>query len=119
MALLYAVLWFLPAAFVLLLPLLRGFRAAAPAAVRPEHLALRIAGMAFLACVWIALVIDQWPCFFGVPNCDQERPAHGHSAGRHHRLRGRPGIQRAAHGVIIRKRLQSAWHGMADRDPAR
>jgi hypothetical protein len=68
---LYSVVWLLPTAFVLLLlPLARRFRASTRPPTSPLRLALGVPAMALIAIVWIALLIDQWPCFLGVPNCD-------------------------------------------------
>jgi hypothetical protein len=30
----------------------------------------RIATLIFIAWMWVAVVLDQMPCFLGVPNCD-------------------------------------------------
>jgi hypothetical protein len=31
---------------------------------------LRVVFLAFIARMWIGILIDQMPCFLGVPNCD-------------------------------------------------
>ena len=54
---LFGVLWAVPLLFVLLL------RA-------HGWLAVRVVVMIALAVFWGSLVIDQMPCFLGVPNCD-------------------------------------------------
>ena len=59
---LFVVMWLLSFAFVLLVrPLARPGRL---------HVALRVAGLILIGWVWTGLVIDQMPCFLGVPNCD-------------------------------------------------
>ena len=37
---------------------------------RPARLALRLAGAAVAATLWVLIVQDQLPCFMGIPNCD-------------------------------------------------
>jgi hypothetical protein len=60
---LFAVLWLLPFAFILLaLELLAGKRLTVTLALGVVMLAI--------AMFWVMLVIDQMPCFLGVPNCD-------------------------------------------------
>ena len=36
----------------------------------PVSLFLRVAIMVFIASFWTGLLVDQMPCFIGVPNCD-------------------------------------------------
>lgn len=61
---LFGTLWVLGAAFAaLLLPLLRNRSRPLPALVR---IGLSIA----VGCLWARIVIDQMPCFLGVPYCD-------------------------------------------------
>lgn len=68
---LFGVLWLLPTAFVLLLmPMVRDLRAKRSLLSHPLRLVLRIVPMGLIAMFWITLVIDQLPCFLGVPNCD-------------------------------------------------
>jgi hypothetical protein len=68
---LFVVLWMLPMAFVLTgTPLLRAWRTGQAVLQRPAALVARVALLVVLAAAWIAIVHDQLPCFFGVPNCD-------------------------------------------------
>ena len=68
---LFVVMWLLSLSFfVVLMPVARSLgvkeaREAAPFALLP-----RLAVSLLVAGVWISLVLDQMPCFLGVPNCD-------------------------------------------------
>jgi hypothetical protein len=68
---LFAVLWLLPVAFILILG--RTARQIRTGDTGGRHLITLAAGAACLlviAWVWGAVVLDQMPCFLGVPNCD-------------------------------------------------
>lgn len=68
---LFGFLWLLPAAFiVVLVPLVRAVRAGNSLTANPVNLLLRVALLALIAAAWGGLLIDQMPCFIGVPNCD-------------------------------------------------
>jgi putative effector of murein hydrolase len=61
---LFGTLWLLGAAVVaLLLPVLRN-------RPRPGALLVRVSLSILVACVWARILMDQMPCFLGVPNCD-------------------------------------------------
>ncbi len=62
---LFVIIWSLPTAFVALLGRLtnEGVRGTAMSI-------LGYTVMILLACFWVALIVDQWPCFIGGPNCD-------------------------------------------------
>src|SRR5688500_12387958 len=63
--LLFAFLWLLPAAaLVVLIPIVRGVRTSR------AKLVLCITFALALVLVWGSLLADQMPCFLGVPNCD-------------------------------------------------
>ena len=69
-AALFAVMWVLPALFVLtVMPVLRtpGERRSTAEVV---GLLSRVVLGIVVAGLWIGLVQDQMPCFLGVPNCD-------------------------------------------------
>jgi hypothetical protein len=67
---LFGFLWLLPmAALAVLLPISRQVKAGQGAA-NPVRLTLGVALVLALAVMWGAVVIDQLPCFAGVPNCD-------------------------------------------------
>ena len=68
---LFAILWFLPTAFALVVrPIMRNARAGTTVLARPASLVLSVAGLALIAWAWGSIVADQLPCFLGVPNCD-------------------------------------------------
>jgi hypothetical protein len=69
--LLFGLLWLLPTVFiVILLPIVQSVRAGNSIITRPINLLLRVASLAFVTVIWTAMIIDQLPCFLGVPNCD-------------------------------------------------
>ena len=53
-----------------LLSIVRDVRAGTNLMERPIALALKIAALIACAWTWIAIVLDQMPCFLGVPLCD-------------------------------------------------
>lgn len=68
---LFGFLWLAPALFFLtLLPLVQTMRAGENLLARPLPLLLRAAFLLLVAAFWAALMLDQMPCFLGVPNCD-------------------------------------------------
>lgn len=68
--LLFGVLWLLPTAFIVILTsILRSTRGKRLAA-NPMTLSLKFASLALIAIVWGWGLMDQLPCFLGVPNCD-------------------------------------------------
>ncbi|MBX3013695.1 MAG: hypothetical protein KF832_19395 [Caldilineaceae bacterium] len=71
LAILFALLWLLPLAFMLTLtPLVRTARAGAMLMTNPLPTLLKVAFLAILFLFWSSLLLDQLPCFLGVPNCD-------------------------------------------------
>ncbi|MBI1879278.1 MAG: hypothetical protein HYR94_13845 [Chloroflexi bacterium] len=68
---LFGLLWLLPMAFiVILMPLVRNLRAGNSIMANPINLLLRVAFLVLIAWTWGGVLIDQLPCFMGVPNCD-------------------------------------------------
>ena len=68
---LFGLLWLLPTAFiVILVPIVRTVRAGNSIMANPINLLLRVAFLALIAMIWGSIIIDQIPCFIGVPNCD-------------------------------------------------
>jgi len=68
---LFGILWLLPTVFIaILMPIVRNVRAGDGIMSNPINLLLRVAFMAFIAMMWGGILIDQLPCFLGVPNCD-------------------------------------------------
>ena len=71
LAMLFGTMWLLPALFVvILMPTVRNVRAGRSAIAAPISLSLRVASLALIATVWTWGLVDQLPCFLGVPNCD-------------------------------------------------
>ena len=69
--LLFGVMWLLPTAFiVILMSIMRSKKAGNPLVSKPITLLLRVASLVLIASVWVWGLIDQLPCFLGVPNCD-------------------------------------------------
>lgn len=68
---LFGILWLLPVIFILML--LRVGRTRWPRDVLRTHsrsLWARVGVLILVACLWISVLLDQIPCFLGVPNCD-------------------------------------------------
>lgn len=66
---LFGMMWLLTFSFILLLiPVARSLRN--KQLKKPLGLAARVVLLAIVASIWIRLVVDQLPCFLGVPNCD-------------------------------------------------
>lgn len=71
LALMFGLLWALPTAFIIILvPLVRSVRAGRGALASPVRLLFSLALLAFIGVIWVGAMIDQLPCFLGVPNCD-------------------------------------------------
>jgi len=68
---LFIFMWLLPVLFILtLMPIVRSVRAGNSITANPIIFLIRVAVLSFLLWMWFAIVIDQMPCFLGVPNCD-------------------------------------------------
>jgi hypothetical protein len=68
---LFGILWFLPAAFILIvMPIMRNAQAGNNLMENPISLLLRVALLGFIAWMWTGILIDQMPCFLGIPLCD-------------------------------------------------
>jgi hypothetical protein len=68
---LFGLLWLLPVTFItILLPMVRNVQVGNRIMARPIHFLLSVAFLALIAIMWGGIVIDQWPCFIGVPKCD-------------------------------------------------
>ncbi|MEW6029153.1 MAG: hypothetical protein ACOYZ8_17230 [Chloroflexota bacterium] len=68
---LFGMMWLSAAAFVLILvPIVRNVRVGKDLMANPVSLLLRVVFLAFIARMWVGILIDQMPCFLGVPNCD-------------------------------------------------
>jgi hypothetical protein len=63
--------WLLAAAFVLMMtPIVRNQRSVGLNLAGIFRLMPRVAIVPLIAWLWLGLVVDQMPCFLGVPNCD-------------------------------------------------
>ncbi len=68
---LFGLLWLLPVAFILILtPIVRNLHAGNRFMVNPISLLLGAAFLILIAWLWVGIILDQMPCFLGVPNCD-------------------------------------------------
>jgi len=68
---LFALLWLLPLVFIVtLMPIVRNIRAGNSLLANPVLLLIRVIFLVFIAWMWFGIMIDQMPCFLGVPNCD-------------------------------------------------
>lgn len=56
--------------FLAATPIVRRLRAGESVLAQPIALLLRVTLLAFLTIGWVIMLIDQMPCFLGVPNCD-------------------------------------------------
>jgi hypothetical protein len=69
--LIFGMLWFLGTVFVITVaPIVRTVWAGDSLLAHPVTLSLRLVLLAFVAWLWGHIIIDQLPCFLGVPNCD-------------------------------------------------
>jgi hypothetical protein len=70
----FALLWFLPLAIIVTLtPIVRTVQDGGALLANPLWLVVKLAFLALLFFVWSGLLVDQMPCFLGVPNCDEGR----------------------------------------------
>jgi hypothetical protein len=68
---LFCMMWLLPMVFIMiLLPLVRTVQVGKSVIEKPIGLLLRVAFLAAIAIMWAGILVDQMPCFLGVPNCD-------------------------------------------------
>jgi hypothetical protein len=69
--LLLSILWLLAVIFlVTLMPLVRNVRVGNNIFTNPVSILFRVVFLVILARMWTGVLIDQMPCFLGVPNCD-------------------------------------------------
>jgi uncharacterized membrane protein len=68
---LFTTLWLLPVIFLfILLPLIQKVRAGENIFANPFHLVLSGSLLILIAWIWVSTILDQMPCFLGVPLCD-------------------------------------------------
>jgi hypothetical protein len=69
--LLFGFMWLMALVFiVILMPIQRSQHATNQSVPSSVSLLPRIVLLILIAWMWVSLVIDQMPCFLGVPNCD-------------------------------------------------
>jgi len=68
---LFGFLWVLPIIFIItLMPIVRNLQAGNNIIAKPIIFLLQVIVLTFIGWMWISIVVDQMPCFLGVPNCD-------------------------------------------------
>jgi hypothetical protein len=68
---LFVIMWLLPLLFILTAtPMVRSIGAGNSIVANPVILVVRTVFLVFLVWMWFGILIDQMPCFLGVPNCD-------------------------------------------------
>jgi hypothetical protein len=68
---LFGFLWVLPIIFITtLMPIVRNLQAGNNIIAKPIIFLLQVIVLTFIGWMWISIVVDQMPCFLGVPNCD-------------------------------------------------
>ena len=66
---LFIIMWLLPMIFiVILMPIVRNVQMGNSLMAHPINLLIRVVFLILIAWMWISLLIDQMPCFLGVPN---------------------------------------------------
>ena len=68
---LFGFMWLLPTIFVvILMPIVRDLRAGNSLMASPLSLVISVTLLVLIGFMWTSLLMDQMPCFLGVPNCD-------------------------------------------------
>ena len=68
---LFVIMWILPVIFIITgMPIVQNLRAGNSIMTQPINLLLRVVVLIVIAFFWTGLLLDQMPCFLGVPNCD-------------------------------------------------
>lgn len=68
---LFVFMWLLPMLFIFtVMPIVRNVRAGNSIVANPIIFLIRVIFLALIIWMWFGIVIDQMPCFLGVPNCD-------------------------------------------------
>jgi hypothetical protein len=68
---LFGILWLLPVTFILtLMRIVRTLRTEGTVRTHPVSLLLGVAFLILVAWTWVSILVDQVPCFLGVPRCD-------------------------------------------------
>jgi hypothetical protein len=67
----FGLLWLLPMMFIVILtPIVQNARSGNSVLSNRIDLLIRVVLLGLIALAWASWVIDQMPCFLGVPNCD-------------------------------------------------
>jgi len=68
---LFGIIWLLPMIFiVILIPIVQNVRAGNSLMAKPVRLIISVVFLVLIALMWTTLIVDQIPCFLGIPNCD-------------------------------------------------
>ena len=68
---LFGFLWLLSLLFfITIMPIIRNIRAGNSLLANPIPFLLRVVFLGCIGWIWLSMVIDQMPCFLGIPNCD-------------------------------------------------
>jgi hypothetical protein len=68
---LFGFMWLLPTIFILILmPIVRNIRAGNSLMANPVSLLFSVIFLVLIGFMWTGILLDQMPCFLGVPNCD-------------------------------------------------
>ena len=67
---LFGFIWFLSSLFVLFAHFVVTALQTGNILARPVHFLATVSFLVLIALMWSGLMIDQLPCFMGVPNCD-------------------------------------------------
>jgi hypothetical protein len=68
---LFVIMWLLPVLFILIgMPIVLNMRTGNSILANPIVQLIRVVLLAIIIWMWFGILIDQMPCFLGVPNCD-------------------------------------------------
>ena len=68
---LFGIMWLLPTTFmIVLMPIVRNILAGNSLMANPASLLISVVFLVLIGFMWTSLLMDQMPCFLGVPNCD-------------------------------------------------
>lgn len=68
---LFVIMWLLPLIFILtIMPVIRNLRLGNNLSAQPINLLIRVVILVLVTVMWAGILMDQMPCFLGVPNCD-------------------------------------------------
>ena len=68
---LFGLMWLLPMIFIVIrMTIVQNVRAGNSIIANPIILSLRVVFLMLIARLWIGILVDQIPCFLGIPLCD-------------------------------------------------